>query len=86
VVRWNTVNETWADNLETIGNVLRVNARLLGDCFPLNASSCEMWVAYGDNIMRRFSFSTMTLLNEWTDIDGPIRGMVELVANISSRA
>jgi len=77
VVRWNTVNETWSDNLGTIGNVLRVNARLLGDCFPLNASSCEMWVAYGDNIMRRFSFSTMTLLNEWSNIDGPIRGMVE---------
>ena len=36
-----------------------------------------MWVAYGDNIMRRFQANNMTLLDEWTDIEGPIRGMVE---------
>ena len=77
IVRWNTTNETWSENLDTIGNVLRVNARFLGDCFPLDAASCEMWVAYGDNIMRRFKADTMTLLDEWTDIDGPIRGMEE---------
>ena len=33
VVRWNTNNETWQDDLPTIGNVQRVNAQLLGDCF-----------------------------------------------------
>ena len=77
IVRWNATTETWADNLDTIGNVLRVNARFLGDCFPLDPASCEMWVAYGDNIMRRFQADNMTLLDEWTDIDGPIRGMVE---------
>ena len=72
------MNETWLDNLEAIGDVERVNAQLLGDCFPLNSSSCEMWVAYGDNIMRRFNYSTMTLLNEWDDFPGPVRGMEEL--------
>ena len=77
VVRWNTNNETWQDALPTIGNVQRVNAQLLGDCFPLNSSSCEMWVAYGDNIMRRFQYSTMTLLDEWSDFPGPVRGMEE---------
>ncbi|RZD49326.1 MAG: hypothetical protein CXT65_05855 [Methanobacteriota archaeon] len=77
IVRWNATNETWSENLDTIGNVLRVNARFLGDCFPLDAASCEMWVAYGNNIMRRFNADTMTLLDEWTDIDGPIRGMEE---------
>ena len=77
IVRWNATTETWADNLDTIGNVLRVNARFLGDCFPLDPASCEMWVAYGDNIMRRFQADNMTLLDEWIDIDGPIRGMVE---------
>ncbi len=77
IVRWNIVNETWQDDLETIGNVQRVNAQLLGDCFPLNASSCEMWVAYGDNIMRRFQYSTMVLLDEWSDFPGPVRGMEE---------
>ena len=77
IVRWNTSSENWSDDLQTIGNVLRVNAQFLGDCFPINSSSCEMWVAYGDNILRRFSAQNMTLLNEWTDIDGPIRGMVE---------
>ena len=51
IVRWNTINETWQDDLETIGNVQRVNAQLLGDCFPLNSSSCEMWVAYGDSCL-----------------------------------
>ena len=76
IVRWNATNETWSANLDTIGNVLRVNARFLGDCFPLT-QSCEMWVAYGNNIMRRFKADTMTLLDEWTDIDGPIRGMEE---------
>ena len=77
VVRWNTNNETWQDDLPTIGNVQRVNAQLLGDCFPLNSSSCEMWVAYGDNIMRRFQYSTMSLLDEWSDFPGPVRGMEE---------
>ena len=77
IVRWNMTNETWEENLPTIGNVLRVNARFLGDCFPMNASSCELWVAYGNHILRRFNADTMTLLNEWTDVDGPIRGMVE---------
>ena len=77
IVRWNTNNETWQDDLPTIGNVQRVNARLLGDCFPLNTTSCEMWVAYGDNIMRRFQYSSMTLLDEWDDFPGPVRGMEE---------
>ncbi len=77
IVRWNATNESWLDNLDTIGNVERVNARFLGDCFPLDTASCEMWVSYGDNIMRRFLADNMTLLDEWTDIDGPIRGMVE---------
>ena len=70
-------NETWEDPLPTLGNVERVNAQFLGDCFPMNASSCELWVAYGDNTMRRFSAQTMILLDEWTDIPGPIRGIVE---------
>ena len=77
IIRWNATNESWEDSLETIGNVLRVNARFLGDCFPIDPASCEMWVAYGDNIMRRFQANNMTLLDEWTDIEGPIRGMVE---------
>ncbi len=77
IVRWNATNESWAGNLETIGNVQRVNAQFLGDCFPIDPATCEMWVAYGDNIMRRFRADNMTLLDEWTDIDGPIRGMVE---------
>ena len=70
-------NESWEDDLATIGNVLRVNARFLGECFPLNTSSCELWVAYGNFILRRFNADTMTLLDEWTDVDGPIRGMEE---------
>ena len=36
-----------------------------------------MWVAYGDNILRRFQYSTMTLLDEWSDFPGPVRGMEE---------
>ena len=80
IVRWNTVNETWSENLATIGNVLRVNARFLGDCFPLDTHTCELWVAYGNSIMRRFGYTsnqTLMFLDEWTDIDGPIRGMEE---------
>ncbi len=77
IVRWNATNESWAGNLGTIGNVQRVNAQFLGDCFPIDPATCEMWVSYGDNIMRRFQADNMTLLDEWTDIDGPIRGMVE---------
>ena len=77
IARWNMTNETWEDPLPTLGNVERVNAQFLGDCFPMNASSCELWVAYGDNTMRRFSAQTMILLDEWTDIPGPIRGIVE---------
>ena len=77
IARWNLTNETWEESLSTISSVERVNAQFLGDCFPINASSCELWVAYGDNVMRRFSAQTMTLLDEWTDIPGPIRGIVE---------
>ena len=76
ILRWDTVTGNWLDDMETIGDVGRVNARYLGDCFPLN-SSCELWVAYGDNILRRFSAGNMTLLDQWNDIDGRIRGMVE---------
>ncbi len=77
IARWNVTNETWETPLDTIGSVERVNAQFLGECFPLNASSCELWIAYGDNILRRFSAQTMTLLDEWTDIPGPIRGIVD---------
>ena len=77
IVRWNTSNESWADNMDTIGNVQRVNARFLGNCFPTITQHCELWVAYGNSIMRRFQATSMTLLNEWNDIDGPIRGMEE---------
>ena len=59
IVRWNMTNESWEDDLATIGNVLRVNARFLGECFPLNTSSCELWVAYGNFILRRFNADTM---------------------------
>jgi len=76
ILRWNTTSHDWENDLQTIGDVGRVNAQYLGDCFPLN-TSCEMWVAYGDNILRRFSASNMTLLNQWNDVDGRIRGMVE---------
>ena len=76
VLRWNTVSENWTDDLSTIGDVGRVNARYLGDCFPINAS-CELWVAYGDNILRRYSAQNMILLGQWDDVDGRIRGMVE---------
>ena len=76
ILRWNTTSNDWEDDLQTIGDVGRVNAQYLGDCFPLN-TSCEMWVAYGDNILRRFSVSNMTLLDQWNDVDGRIRGMVE---------
>ena len=76
IVRWNTTSNDWEDDLQTIGDVGRVNAQYLGDCYPLNGS-CELWVAYGDNILRRFSAGNMTLLNQWNDVDGRIRGMVE---------
>ena len=76
ILRWNTTSEGWMDDLQTIGDVGRVNAQYLGDCFPLNAS-CEMWIAYGENTLRRFSASNMTLLDQWDDVDGRIRGMVE---------
>ena len=76
ILRWNTTSGDWEDDLQTIGDVGRVNAQYLGDCFPLN-TSCELWVAYGENMLRRFSVSNMTLLNQWDDVDGRIRGMVE---------
>ena len=76
IVRWNATSDSWEDDLQTIGNVGRVNAQYLGDCFPLTAS-CELWVAYGENILRRFSASNMTLKNQWDDVEGRIRGMVE---------
>ena len=76
ILRWNTTSGDWEDDLQTIGDVGRVNAQYLGDCYPLNAS-CELWVAYGEDILRRFSVPNMTLLNQWDDVDGRIRGMVE---------
>jgi hypothetical protein len=76
IVRWNITDGNWSDNLETLGDVERVNAQYLGDCFPIT-TSCELWVAYGENILRRFSATNMTLLDQWNDVDGRIRGMAE---------
>ncbi len=76
IVRWNITNNNWSANLETLGDVERVNAQYLGDCFPIT-TSCELWVAYGENILRRFSAGNMTLLDQWNDVDGRIRGMAE---------
>ena len=76
IVRWNITDNNWSNNLETLGDVERVNAQYLGDCFPIT-TSCELWVAYGENILRRFSAINMTLLGQWNDVDGRIRGMAE---------
>ena len=38
IVRWNVSTEDWEDDLQTIGDVGRVNAQYLGDCYPLNLS------------------------------------------------
>ena len=76
IVRWNITDNNWSNNLETLGDVERVNAQYLGDCFPIT-TSCELWVAYGENILRRFSATNMTLLDQWNDVDGRIRGMAE---------
>ena len=77
VVRWNVSNGSWADTLESAGEIERVNAQYLGDCFPLNPADCELWVAYGENYLRRFNANNMTLLGSWDDVEGRIRGMVE---------
>ena len=34
ILRWNTTSGDWEDDLQTIGDVGRVNAQYLGDCFP----------------------------------------------------
>ena len=77
VVRWNVTNGSWADTLDSTGNIERVNAQYLGDCFPLDPADCELWVAYGENYLRRYNAANMTLLGSWDDVDGRIRGMVE---------
>ena len=77
VVRWNVSNGSWADTLESTGEIERVNAQYLGDCFPLDPADCELWVAYGENYLRRFNANNMTLLGSWDDVEGRIRGMVE---------
>ncbi|MGY8714951.1 MAG: two-component regulator propeller domain-containing protein [Candidatus Poseidoniales archaeon] len=76
VVRWNITSNSWSGSLDTLGDVERVNARYLGECFPIT-DSCELWVSYGENIIRRFSAGNMTLLNQWENNNGRIRGMVE---------
>ena len=81
VVRWNVSNGSWADTLESTGSIERVNAQYLGDCFPLDPADCELWVAYGENYLRRFNANNMTLLGSWDDVEGRIRGMVEWDGN-----
>ena len=81
VVRWNVSNGSWADTLESTGEIERVNAQYLGDCFPLDPTDCELWVAYGENYLRRFNANNMTLLGSWDDVEGRIRGMVEWDGN-----
>ena len=75
--RWNVSNGSWADTLESTGEIERVNAQYLGDCFPLDPADCELWVAYGENYLRRFNANNMTLLGSWDDVEGRIRGMVD---------
>lgn len=78
IARWNITSSSWSDSLGTTGNVERVNAQFLGDCFPNTANGCEFWVSYGESILRRYNASNMLLLDEWVDIPGPIRGMESL--------
>ena len=81
VVRWNVSNASWADTLDSTGSIERVNAQYLGDCFPLDPADCELWVAYGENYLRRFNAANMSLLGSWDDVEGRIRGMVEWDGN-----
>jgi len=77
VVRWNDTTSSWDDDLSNSGSIDRVNAQYIGDCFPLNITDCELWIAYGDNNLRRMHAQNGTLIDSWTDIEGPIRGIVE---------
>ncbi len=75
IARWNITSSSWVDPLGTTGNIERVNAQFLGDCFPSASNGCEFWVSYGESVLRRYNASNMLLLDEWDDIPGPIRGM-----------
>ena len=75
IARWNTSTEDWEDSIGSYGGVQRVNAEFLGDCFPVASNNCELWVAYGDSILRRYNATDMTLIESWEDIPGPIRGI-----------
>ena len=78
IARWNTTSADWADSIGSYGSVQRVNAQFMGDCFPNTSAGCELWVAYGDSILRRYNATDMTLLGSWDNVPGPIRGIESL--------
>ena len=84
IAGWNTTSADWADSIGSYGSVQRVNAQFMGDCFPSTSAGCELWVAYGDSILRRYNATDMTLLGSWDNVPGPIRG-IESLGNTSLR-
>ena len=77
IVRWNDTADDWDDDLDNSGSIERVNAQYIGDCFPLDPADCELWISYGDNILRRTFAANGTLIASWDNMTGPLRGIVE---------
>ncbi len=76
IIRWDHLNDTWGQNLDSSGSILRVNAVYAGECAPLNVSACHIFVSYGEKVHRHFDYYG-NLLNEWDEnvIEGPIRSI-----------
>ena len=68
IARWNTTTSTWEGNILPTGSIDRVTA--------YESSNGNTWVAWGELKLDLYD-SSQTLVNSWTNLGFPIRGIVE---------
>ena len=68
IARWNTTTSTWEGNILPTGSIDRVTA--------YESSNGNTWVSWGELKLDLYD-SSRNLVNSWTDLGFPIRGIVE---------
>ena len=68
IARWNTTTSTWEGNILPTGSIDRVTA--------YESSNGNTWVSWGELKLELYD-SSQNLVNSWTNLGFPIRGIVE---------
>ena len=68
IARWNTTTSSWEANILPTGSISRVTA--------YESSNGNTWVSWGELKLELYD-SSQNLVNSWTNLGFPIRGIVE---------